>query len=67
MTTRLDYIDNHAAATIVYRRNQHVINVLVWPEKHCAGLNPQDVGLVQRNFFRGWRERWPMRAKRIAS
>jgi anti-sigma factor RsiW len=28
---RVDYINNHAAAAIVYRRNQHVINALVWP------------------------------------
>lgn len=28
---RIEYIDRHAAAAIVYHRNQHVINAMVWP------------------------------------
>ena len=33
---RVDYIDGHAVATLVYRRRLHVIDVYVWPSASLA-------------------------------
>jgi anti-sigma factor RsiW len=33
---RLDFLENQTVATLVYKRNQHVINVFLYPEKDNA-------------------------------
>lgn len=35
---RLDYVENRVVAALVYRRNKHVVNLFVWPEKAGLGL-----------------------------
>jgi anti-sigma factor RsiW len=45
---RVDYLNKRAVAALVYKRNEHVINVFVWPtsEKDRAGVS----GVARQGF-----------------
>ena len=38
---RLDYLNGRSAAALVYRRRQHVINLLIWPTGAEGERGPQ--------------------------
>ena len=44
---RLEYIDGHSAAAIVYQRRKHVINVFMWPS---AGSDQEPQTLARQGF-----------------
>ena len=56
---RLDYIDRHTAAALVYRHQRHAINVFVWPDRgaaRSAGTTQDGFNLVAWN--RGGMQFW---------
>ncbi|WP_428422457.1 anti-sigma factor family protein [Methylibium sp.] len=44
---RVDYVDGHAVAVLVYKRREHVVNTFVWPTRE-ADATPRV--LAQRGF-----------------
>ena len=51
---RLDYVDQHSIAALIYGRQQHKINLFIWPSKKAASqitksLNRQGFNVVEWN------------------
>jgi anti-sigma factor RsiW len=45
---RLDYLDGHTAAALIYHRRKHAINLFVWPTPQAADEPPQ--GLTRQGY-----------------
>jgi anti-sigma factor (TIGR02949 family) len=52
---RLDYVDHHAAAAVVYRYNAHVINLFVWPSDRPK-IDVESIAARQGYNMRRWRD-----------
>ena len=45
---RLDYLDNHSVAALVYQRRKHFINLFVWP---AASNEPKAPKTITREGY----------------
>jgi anti-sigma factor RsiW len=45
---RLDFVDGHPAAALIYGRQKHFLNLFVWPS---VSPSPQDLRSTQRNGY----------------
>ena len=52
---RLDYLDGHPVAALVYKRNKHVINLFVWTRKSGVPA-PQPPDEIQGYNLRQWQQ-----------
>jgi anti-sigma factor RsiW len=46
---RLDYLDHHAVAALIYRADRHVINVFTWPTRY--GMDGSGLSATSRQGF----------------
>ena len=57
---RLDYFDNHPVAVVVYRKNQHIVNVFAWRSAEANRIQraARDRGYNTVQFVRDGIEYW---------
>ena len=53
---RLEYIDGHPAAALVYRRNLHTINLFVWPSGATGGRDVLTTGSTRGYHAVSWHD-----------
>ncbi len=51
---RLDYVDGHRVATLVYHHGPHTISVFVWPEGSGAAGPPSGISVVEGLNVLSW-------------
>jgi anti-sigma factor RsiW len=52
---RLDYLDGHSAAALVYMRQKHIINLLIWPSSAPAQV-PRQAATYKGYHLVNWAE-----------
>jgi anti-sigma factor RsiW len=51
---RLDYVENHQVAALVYLRDKHIINVFIWPTKETESRTVQRLTTPEHYNVRHW-------------